>query len=248
MYAVILLMLPGMLWLADRNVRLLLGASLAMWLIAGMFTIDMPNYPLQGGWFFNPFAWQLLFVIGLFLGIKARRNEALSIPVWVIWLSAAYLLASLLWIKFELWSWQPALPEGWWWFQHFYMFDKTYVSIPRLLHVLALAIVVLAPPWGQWLRRIPAHNAFTAMGRNSLPVFCAGSLLAMAGAIARHQLGGGLVVDTVIVGLGLAIMIALARLLDNRKHPHLKKVLVTSAAPETPLQSPPVGARSRPAL
>jgi hypothetical protein len=74
MYMVILLLTPAMLWLAARSLRLLLAVSIGLWLVAGIFTLDMPNYPLAGGWFFNPFAWQLLFVIGLVLGIKAPRR------------------------------------------------------------------------------------------------------------------------------------------------------------------------------
>lgn len=218
MYMVILLMVPAMLWLAVRGLHILLAVSIVLWLAAGVFTIDMPNYPLEGGWFFNPFAWQLLFVVGLVLGIRSRRGEGLVLPRPVLIAAALYCLAAAVWVRFDLWSWQPAMPKEWWWAHHFYMFDKTYVSVPRLLHVLALAAIVMMPPWSEWMRRIPASNFLTAMGRHSLPVFCAGSLLAMAGTILRHEIGGGPAQDTLIVASGICLLALLARYLDGDSH------------------------------
>jgi len=86
--------------------------------------------------------------------------------------------------------------------------------VPRLVHILALAYVVMISPLGEALRRIPPSNPFTVMGRHSLPVFCLGSLLAMAGAILRYEWGGGLLRDTVIVLTGLTIPMLLAYALD----------------------------------
>jgi hypothetical protein len=235
MYMVILLMLPALFWLAARSLRLVLLFSLVLWLLAGAFSINMPNYPLAGGWFFNPFAWQLLFVIGLVLGIRSRRREPLSLPGPVLVLAALYCFVAALWVNLELWSWQPAIPRDWWWAHHFYYFDKTYLSIPRLLHVLALATVVMLLPWGSWLHRIGPSNALTAMGRHSLPVFCCGSLLAMAGAILRQELGGGFAVDTILVATGLALLSSLAKALNGDRQPAAG---VSVPAPGTPLQWP----------
>jgi hypothetical protein len=72
-------------------------------------------------------------------------------------------------------------------------------------------------PVGEWMKRIPASNMFTSMGRNSLPVFCWGSLLSMTGAVIRHEAGGGWAIDTVLVATGLFLLALLARVLDWRK-------------------------------
>ena len=240
MYMVILLMTPAMLWLAARSLRLLLAVSIGLWLVAGIFTLDMPNFPLAGGWFFNPFAWQLLFVIGLVLGIKARRGDVVSLPAPLVIAAAFYCLGAALWVRLDLWAWQPAIPKDWWWAHHFYMFDKTYVSVPRLMHVLALAMIVMMPPWGEWLRQIPSRNFITAMGRHSLPVFCAGSLLAMAGTILRHEAGGSFAIDTLIVGIGLALLALLARALDgDHRRAAAEQLSVTRPVPGMLLQLPP---------
>jgi hypothetical protein len=44
------------------------------------------------------------------------------------------------------------------------------------------------------------------LGRNSLPVFCVGSLLSLAGQIVRFVYEGYVSVDTVVVIVGVAIM------------------------------------------
>jgi hypothetical protein len=219
MYMVILAMLPVMMWLAKRGLSLLLGASIVLYLVAGWFVIDMPNFPKEGGWFFNPFAWQLLFVVGFILGQRTREGKVFAYNPWLFWGSVVYLVVAGIWTWFGLWGYQPHLPIP----KTLWDFDKTYVAFPRLFHVLALAYVVMMSPVGQWMKRIPASNPLTAMGRHSLPVFCCGSLLSMTGAIARYETGGGFVMDTLIIAAGLGLMIALARFLDARKTPPAKR-------------------------
>jgi hypothetical protein len=65
------------------------------------------------------------------------------------------------------------------------------------------------------LRCVPASNPLTVMGRHSLPAFCTGSLLAMAGAVLRYEWDGDVVRDTVIIVAGLGIPRLLAYILDS---------------------------------
>ena len=213
MYMAILATVPLIMLIAHRSLALLLALSVALWLVASLFVIDLPNYPLVGGWFFNPFAWQLLFVIGFILGQRQRKGWAMpwSWPLFIA--CSAYLVLAFVWRPFD---WlinfvDLGLPPTLW------GFDKTYVAWPRLLHVLALGYVVMMSPLGQWMKHISPANAFTAMGRHSLPVFCVSSLFSMTGAIVRHELGGGFAIDTLIIAAGLTLMALLAWALDARK-------------------------------
>ena len=211
MYMVFLALLPAMMWLAKVSPRLLFAASFSLWLAAGWFGLNLPNTPIPGGWFFNPFAWQLLFVIGFIAGLWWREGRMPVFDARLFWLAVAYLVFAFAWIGLGYSAWKPAetlIP------QHLWNFDKTYLAVPRLLHILALAYVVMISPLGEALRHIPPSNPFTVMGRHSLPVFCLGSLLAMAGAILRYEWGGGLLRDTVIVLTGLTIPMLLAYALD----------------------------------
>src|SRR4029079_12201531 len=154
-YMAILLMLSATMFFAERGLKVLLAASILLWLLAGTFVIDMPNYPKEGGWFFNPFTWQLLFVIGFIFGQWARTGVSLAFNPLLYGLADAYLIVAAIWVWFQLWEGKPyipLLPVRLW------DFDKGYVSLTRLLHVLALAYAVMLSPLGAWMRRIPPSN------------------------------------------------------------------------------------------
>jgi hypothetical protein len=225
MYMGILLMLPAIMWLAERGLKVLLIASIALWLIAGTFVIDMPNFPKEGGWFFNPLPWQLLFVIGFIFGQLARQGKSLAFNPTLYKAAVVYLIVSFVWVWFRLWWLTPQIPLP----LALWDFDKTYVSIPRLFHVLALGYVVVMSPLGAWMHRIPPSNPLTAMGRHSLPVFCAGTLLSMAGAIARYEWGGDILSDTVIILVGLGLQMLLALALDAAALPPVKRDIGAAA-------------------
>src|SRR6476659_4642139 len=67
LYVVLMLIAP-LIALIYRFARpLLLPLSLAIYLAALIVPITVPTWPVPGQWFFNPFAWQLIFVLGFCL-------------------------------------------------------------------------------------------------------------------------------------------------------------------------------------
>jgi hypothetical protein len=220
MYMGLLLMLPAMMALARFSLALLLAASVTLWLFTGFYGFDLPNYPMPGGWFFNPFAWQLLFVIGFILGQRQRENKPMPYSRVLYGLCVLYLVFAYWWVPFD-WLINFSgiqLPATVW------GFDKGFVAWTRLLHVLALGYVVMMSPLGRLMHQIPKTNFLTAMGRHSLPVFCVGSLLSMSGAIIRHEWGGSFVHDTVIIVAGMVLMGLLALFFDERKSVPARRV------------------------
>lgn len=213
MYMTLLVMLPAMMMLARLSLGLLLAVSVTLWLLTGIFAFDLPNFPMPGGWFFDPFAWQLLFVIGFILGERQRQEKSMFYSPWLFALAALYLVLAYWWVPFD-WVINFSgikLPTTIW------SFDKGFVAWPRLFHVLALAYVVMMSPLGRLMHRIPKSMFLTAMGRHSLPIFCVGSLLSMIGAVIRHEWGGSFTLDTLIIAVGLMLMGLLALFLDGRK-------------------------------
>jgi hypothetical protein len=66
-------------------------------------------------------------------------------------------------------------------------------------------------------RALPSFVSFLSrLGRNSLPVFCVGSVLSLAGQIIRFAYGGGLLVDTLLIGSGIAVLSLVAWLTEWR--------------------------------
>jgi hypothetical protein len=84
--------------------------------------------------------------------------------------------------------------------------SKTYLTPIRLIQFLALvAVFSVAFPYIK--RAVPPIVSFCSLlGRNSLYVFCMGSLLSLTAQIIRSIYRGDLVVDTALVVAGIAIM------------------------------------------
>jgi len=96
----------------------------------------------------------------------------------------------------------------------FFISDKTYVTPVRLVQFLAL-IAVTTAAYPAIKRAVPSVVEFLSMlGRHSLLVFCVGSILSLAGYIARTVYEPDLIVDTVVVVSGIAIMALAAQLAE----------------------------------
>lgn len=208
MYAVLVLVAPLILAGLLRWFWPTLFVSFAVWLIAGLWQIAPPNYPTSGFWFLNPLSWQLLFTIGMAAALYARRGWAL--PQWLIYPSIAYLLFALVFIYSPFWgppTWfgLPALIGG---------FDKTFLSLSRLLDILALGCVVASWRGFASFSASSAARPLALMGRHSLPIFIAGTVLAMIGQSLRMVLPVSLSLDILLVGTGILLQFALAWYLD----------------------------------
>jgi hypothetical protein len=210
MYAVLMLMLPLFLMLASISLSATVVLSGMLWLVAGVYQIAPPNYPTDGVWFLNPLSWQFLFVIGIVGTMHVRRAGAIAFNKYLFGLSAAYILIALVWVRWPLWGvdtslGMPMVVTG---------FDKTFLSLTRLAHVLALAyIIVTIPALSNLARTAPSHP-LAILGKHSLPVFVAGTILAMVAQIVKAMNPGGLLDDTLLIAGGIMAQFALAYYLE----------------------------------
>jgi hypothetical protein len=206
---------PLIMLLARLDLALPVLVSLALYLAAQAFGWNLPSYPNDGVWYFNPFAWQLLFVIAFSLGCVVRSGVKLPFNRLLYVVAVAYLVVGVVIAKNQsLWPEIAGLPS------FLGSLDKTNLALPRVLHILALVYVVAYMPGAaRFTAALRGDNPFVAMGRNALPLFCAGSLLSMVGLILRDQYGDHILLDVVIVGAGFLLLVGLARSLDwTRRH------------------------------
>jgi hypothetical protein len=210
LYIVLLLLVPAMLPLAGRAPVLLLGLSGAVWAGANLLAWNLQTFPSEGGWMFNPFAWQFLFAIGMVIGVRlARGQRVVPRSNWLLAAAVLYLvIACVVILDLDL-VW-PTLPLPWF----LYGLDKTFLSLPRLLHVLALALVLARLPVAQAIAWVDRPGVLTLLGRHALPVFCLGSVLAVAVGLWRFVIGADAWLQAAMVLTGLALQVALAMLLD----------------------------------
>ena len=217
MYMVMLLLAPFMLWAALRRPYLIWGVSAAIWLGAGLWHWNLPNRPLGGGWFFNPISWQFIFCTGLLTGVALKDGKrflpvslSMQILTGCLLLLAAFatqITAVSLAVGHSLWMLQElGLPYI------FTTFDKTFETAPRLFHIFALAYFLST---FASVRRIVSHRSMAPLallGRNSLPIFAAGSLLALTSQVTKAALPPTFALDALLVfgGLGAQLLFAYA--------------------------------------
>jgi hypothetical protein len=236
-YTVLLLLTPPALLLGQRFPVLLAVLSAALWLATGAFVLNLPNYPNPGGWFFNPLAWQAVFVCGLLIGMQLRKGRRL-VPVSrpLFWAAAGYLVFVLAWMKIGpladwlngyLSAWRDAgVPLN------LVSHDKTFLALPRLLHVLALVYVVSCLP----AMHRAAGSRFAAplrlMGRHGLLVFAIGTVVALAFQVLFAAMPDSVWLHRLLPPVGLLLLLG-AAFLGEGTRPRKQGVAAPTRSAET---------------
>lgn len=228
LYIVLMACFPPVLWLLLRNAVLALALSLLVYILAWEFGWNLPAYP-SGSWFFNPFAWQLLFVFGAWCALGgAERLRWLTRSRITLAIAIAYLVfAFFITLTWHIPRLAPLVPK--WLGELLYPIDKTNLDVLRFAHFLALAAVTvyfIPRDWpylqSQWLR--PA----ILCGQHSLEIFCLGVFLAFAAHFAKVEISPGIPMQIVVSVLGILIMVSVAWLLSWYKGATARKVVARS--------------------
>lgn len=208
LYIALLLALPPMLWLLRRRPLWLLAGSAALYALVQFTGLNLPAYPEGAYWFFNPLAWQFLFVLGALAATRPDWIVAPSRPV--DWLAGGWLLFALVIVMSWSFDWVaglvPAFVEA-----ALYPIKKTDLDPLRLLHFLALAYVALRLlALRPGIVSHPLTAPLRACGRHSLQVFCCGIFLSFTGHFILVEIGSGLAMQILVSAAGIGAMIALA--------------------------------------
>lgn len=214
LYIVLLATFPLVLLLLRRHLLAAFVPSLAIYVAAYGFGLSLHGYPGNHPWFFNPLAWQFLFVIGAACGYARVSGRAIpAAPAWLVGLALMLLVGSALirlsWTFHRLWPNFPAILIGQLW-----PVDKTNLAPIRLAHFLALAIVVVCfvPADARFLRSQLAQPIIRC-GQQSLQVFCLGILLSVLGYFVFAQWSSSLSAQLAVNTAGFALMIGAGALI-----------------------------------
>jgi len=185
MYIVFMLASPVLLMHGlHHGWGLVMGGSVAVWLAAQFGLADgvyeavvaatglpVPKTAISS---FDLFAWQFLWVVGLWFGSQRAATKTPQPVVFPPWLVRVALMVGV-----GCMVWRHAVGQA-----PFganvglnLMFDKWHLGPLRLIDFFAL--VVLTMHFAPRLRRLPRIAALETMGAQALPVFCAHLVLAL---------------------------------------------------------------------
>ena len=219
-YMIFLGVFPLLLLLLRCWLPLPLIMSGALYLLNLRFGWQLHSYPDNEAWYFNPLAWQFLFVIGATAGYAPYSRQRL--PLNSAWLGKpAVLVATAIGIINVSWLIQGAYDNfpGLWLQQLSPLVeDKANLAPLRLVSFLALAIASAhaVSRDSKFLRR-PLAQSIIRCGQHSLQIFCLGILLSVSGHIVLTSIRADVPMQLAIDLVGILLMIAIAQLLTWSK-------------------------------
>ncbi len=225
LYVLLLAVFPLVKFGMARSVWATLGASALLHGLANVLHWNLPNVvdPADAAhWYFDPFTWQFVFVLGCALATATRRR-------WRVMTAPPPALRGLCWLyvlaafaMLDPWRlWPATFPAD---FSGtspilgiFGNEPKTFVSPWRLLDVLAMVYLVLTSAGMARVSRWPAFRPVVACGRNSLQVFAAGCILSLFGRLIFLSYGVTVPTQLIVNVAGFGVMLLLAWALDAAK-------------------------------
>src|SRR5262249_29022412 len=184
---------------------------------ARAFSLNLPTWPVEGTWWFNPIAWQLIFAIGIFAG-RRLKGGGIAYDARLFSACLAIVVIGAL-VRTDAFGYASGL-----WQDVCNVLDcgKTDLGFARLVHFLALAYIVYHSGVTGLMRRTPAFLALCLIGRYGLPVFATGTVLSAMGELVEtrsealsHHLAFG---AAIVVG-GILIHYLVARGLAACRNP-----------------------------
>lgn len=227
MYVIFLFFTPLFLSIGARlGWKKLLAGSGFLWLLAQFGLRDLVHnflvrvthlpIPLQETGAFNLFAWQAVWIAGIWLGAESAMGRVpfKKIPGWTV---AACAMICLFFVGVRYGWLGPSATQ-----QSFgAQLDKWQIGPLRVLNLIALTIV------GYWLRKyvllVIAREPFLTLGKASLQVFCAHLFFVFVGLSLLYgevtQLHGLLAAGLLVVTFTALILVAANQVRKRRDQP-----------------------------
>ncbi|WP_420971424.1 OpgC domain-containing protein [Bradyrhizobium sp. B120] len=210
LYIVLMGLFPPVLWFMLRQPNWTMLASLALWLVSRHMGWNLPAYP-AGTWYFNPFAWQVLFVFGSWCAMGgARQNMHIINSRYTLWFCVAYLIFALIMTMAGRFPDLGAMfPD--WLYSTFNPNDKTNLAPYRFLHFVVITVLVIRFVPKDWSAlEWKVFDPLIVCGQQSLAVFCVGVFLSFVGHFELSMSSGSLFAQIFVSISGIAIMTIVA--------------------------------------
>jgi hypothetical protein len=216
LYVVLLGAFPLVLLLLEVHLLLPLVLSGAIYLLTWHFGWYPHSYPNNESWYFNPLAWQCLFVIGATAGYFSNGRQVLQPQNPWLWKFAVVItvVVGVINISWVIHGTHNAFPGLLLQELSPFVVDKTNLAPLRLLSFFALAVTTAHfVRHDAALLRCRAARLIVRCGQHSLQVFCLGILLSVLGRILLTSFRDGIVMQLAVDLAGIVLMVGIADLL-----------------------------------
>ncbi|HXI06231.1 MAG TPA: OpgC domain-containing protein [Bradyrhizobium sp.] len=210
LYIVLMGLFPPVLWFMLRQPDLTMVVSIVLWLVTRQMGWNLPAYP-AGTWYFNPLAWQVLFVFGAWCAMGgARKSTAIINSKYTLWFCIAYMVLGLVMTmagKFP--DFGALFPT--WLYSTFNPNDKTFLAPYRFIHFVVIVVLTIrfVPkdwPGLEW----KVFDPLVVCGQQSLAVFCVGVFLSFVAHFLLSLSSGSILVQVLVSIAGISIMTLVA--------------------------------------
>ena len=220
LYIVLLLSFPAVLFGLARRPAWVLGISALLYAAVQATGMSVPAYPEGRVWYFNPLAWQFLFVVGGAMGLYYARGRRIPEAVMRVLFPAAAVLfvvalvVKVTWTVHGVWESFPGLL-----LRELWPVNKNNLSPLRLVPFFCGVVLVagLIAPDARFLSSRVVRPVL-ACGRQSLEIFCLSILLSALGHFALAEYNSGLAMQLAVNTVGIATMCLTARMIDWYKN------------------------------
>lgn len=249
-YSIVLPLMLGLLKLYGSRPISAILVSFGLYCVSqGVQTVSLPRLPWGREWYFNPFAWQFLFFIGMVITINHQLTSRVKrFRYKTLVVACVFLLVSLVikkgWLNLlhvpqatEMQVWLDEIFESWSY--------KSRLRPLRILHFLSLFLVIyLALPEREshfWTMR--GIRTLVKCGQNSLELYALGVILSVI-AIPLSRFVGNSLGTAAGMDLGASLLsIGLATYLSRNKKARSRSL--QSGEIETSSQLPECSSVSR---
>jgi hypothetical protein len=215
LYIILLVVFPPLLLGLQRHPLLVLIPSCLLYIFVQITNLSVPAYPEGQVWFFNPLAWQFLFILGAALGLpdssawRSRQWQRSMLSPALIVVAAGFVI-KFTWMLHGIWDPFPAilLKELW-------PISKSSLSPVRLVSFFAMVVIVaVLIPSGATFLRSRAARPVVLCGQQSLEIFCLGILLSALGHFVLSEYDSAIVVQLVVNLVGFLVMCLAAGMIN----------------------------------
>jgi len=214
LYILLLVIFPAVLLGLRRQPLIVLLPSSLLYLAVQATNVSVPAYPEGHVWYFNPLAWQFLFIAGAALGLTGgcrqwSRLARSALPLAVAIVTEG-LVIKLSWTIHAVWDPFPGI-----FLKELWPVNKNNLSLMRLIPFFAAVAVVAAVVPVDWAAlRSSAAQPLVLCGQQSLEIFCLGILLSASGHFVLSEYDSAIGTQILVNLAGVFAMCLTARMLD----------------------------------